>query len=84
MILLIITGVRISELFNVFFKLKDIHTLTVEGWIAISRKKRGPANHKAFLSTEGKDVIALYKRDFSIVIQAKNPDDFISSLKKPF
>lgn len=80
MILLIIIGVRISELLTV--QLKDIHTLTAEGWIAISRKKRGPANHKAFLSKKGKDVIAVYKRDLSLVIQAKNPDDFLFSPEK--
>ena len=46
--LLIITGIRINEL--VPLKVDQLQTLVEEGWIAIDRSKRGPANHKAFLT----------------------------------
>ncbi len=46
--LLTITGIRINELLPL--KVYQLQTLVEEGWIAIDRSKRGPANHKAFLT----------------------------------
>lgn len=46
------TGIRIGELLSL--KVGQLETLVEEGWISIDRLKRGPANHKAFLTSEGK------------------------------
>lgn len=53
--LLVVTGVRINELLPL--KIKDLQTLLELNWIAIDRSKRGPANHKAFLTSEGKKIL---------------------------
>jgi integrase len=53
--LLAVTGVRINELLNI--KVSQLKTLTQKSWIAIDRSKRGPSNHKAFLTKEGKKII---------------------------
>ena len=53
--LLAVTGIRINELLNI--KTSQLKTLTQESWIAIDRSKRGPSNHKAFLTKEGKKII---------------------------
>ena len=53
--LLAVTGVRINELLNI--KISQLKTLTQESWIAIDRSKRGPRNHKAFFTKEGKKII---------------------------
>jgi len=60
--LLAVTGVRINELLNI--KVSQLKTLTQESWIAIDRSKRGPSNHKAFLTKEGKKIIQDRKKDF--------------------
>ena len=51
--LLTVTGIRISELLPL--KVGQLETLLKEGWISIDRLKKGPANHKAFLTREGKN-----------------------------
>lgn len=53
--LLTITGIRINELLPL--KVYQLQTLVEEGWIASDRSKRGPANHKAFLTKEGKKLV---------------------------
>jgi integrase len=53
--LLSFTGVRINELLNI--KVYQLKTLTEESWITIKRSKRGPTNHNAFLTKEGKKII---------------------------
>jgi integrase len=50
--LLAISGIRINELLSL--KVEQLQTLVEESWIAIDRSKRGPSNHKAFLTKEGK------------------------------
>ena len=50
--LLTVTGIRIGELLSL--RVGQLETLLEEGWISIDRLKRGPANHKAFLTSEGK------------------------------
>ena len=46
--ILAITGIRINELLPL--KVNQLRTLIEENWIAIDRSKRGPSNHKAFLT----------------------------------
>ena len=53
--ILAVTGIRINELLPL--KVSQIETLFKENWIAIDRSKRGPSNHKAFLTKEGKKII---------------------------
>ena len=47
--ILTVTGIRIGELLPL--KVGQLETLLEEGWISIDRLKRGPANHKAFLTS---------------------------------
>ena len=53
--LLTVTGIRIGELLPL--KVGQLKTLLEEGWISIDRLKRGPANHKAFLTNEEKKLV---------------------------
>lgn len=53
--ILAVTGIRINELLPL--KVSQLETLFKENWIAIDRSKRGPSNHKAFLTKEGKKII---------------------------
>jgi integrase len=53
--ILAITGIRINELLPL--KVEQLQTLVQESWIEIDRSKRGPSNHKAFLTKEGKKII---------------------------
>jgi integrase len=69
--LLSVTGVRINELLNV--EVSQLKTLTEESWIAINRSKRGPTNHKAFLTKEGKKIIQDRKKDFEFIFLIKEP-----------
>ena len=70
--LLAVTGVRINELLNI--KVSQLKTLTQESWIAIDRSKRGPSNHKAFLTKEGKKIIQDRKKDFQLIFLTKEPN----------
>ncbi len=67
--LLSVTGVRINELLNI--KVFQLKTLTEESWIAIDRSKRGPSNHKAFLTKEGKKIIQDREKDFEFIFLIK-------------
>ena len=73
--LLAVTGVRINELLNI--KVSQLKTLTQESWIAIDRSKRGPSNHKAFLTKEGKKIIQDRKKDFQFILLIKEPDTYV-------
>jgi integrase len=73
--LLAVTGVRINELLNI--KISQLKTLTQESWIAIDRSKRGPTNHKAFLTKEGKQIIRDRKKDFQLIFLMKEPDSYV-------
>ena len=73
--LLAVTGVRINELLNI--KVTQLKTLTQESWIAINRSKRGPSNHKAFLTKEGKKIIQDRKKDFQLILLIKEPDTYV-------
>ena len=73
--LLAVTGIRINELLNI--KVSDLITLIQENWIAIDRSKRGPSNHKAFLTKEGKKIIQDRKKDFEFIFLMKELDAYI-------
>jgi len=80
--LLTVTGIRIGELLSL--KVGQLETLLEEGWISIDRLKRGPANHKAFLTAEGKKIVKARQRDFQFLFLMKDKDSYIfTSDRKP-
>ena len=80
--LLTVTGIRIGELLSL--KVGQLETLLEEGWISIDRLKRGPANHKAFLTGEGKKLVKARKRDFEFLFMMKDKGSYIfTSERKP-
>ena len=48
----------------------------VLNWIAIDRSKRGPSNHKAFLTKDGKKIIEDRKKDFELIFLMKESDSY--------
>jgi hypothetical protein len=54
-----------------------LKTLREESWIAINRSKRGPTNHKAFLTKEGKKIIQDRKKDFEFFFLIKEPSAYV-------
>ena len=80
--LLTVTGIRISELLSL--KVFQLKTLLGEGWISIDRLKRGPANHKAFLTSEGIKIVKARKRDFEFLFLMKDENSYVfTSDRKP-
>ena len=80
--LLTVTGIRIGELLSL--KVGQLETLVEEGWISIDRLKRGPANHKAFLTSEEKKIVKARKKDFEFLFLMKAKDSYIfTSERKP-
>ena len=80
--LLTVTGIRISELLPL--KVGQLETLLDEGWISIDRLKKGPANHKAFLTREGKKLVKARKKDFQFLSLMKDKDSYLfTSDRKP-
>lgn len=80
--LLTVSGIRISELLSL--KVFQLKTLLEEGWISIDRLKRGPANHKAFLTSEGKKIVKARNRDFEFLFLMKDEDSYVfTSDRKP-
>jgi len=73
--ILTVTGIRIGELLSL--KVGQLETLLEEGWISIDRLKRGPANHKAFLTAEGKKLVKARKRDFEFLFLMKDKDSYV-------
>lgn len=73
--ILAVTGVRINELLPL--KVGQLETLFKENWIAIDRSKRGPSNHKAFLTKEGKKIIHDRQKDFQLIFLMKEPDSYL-------
>jgi len=73
--ILVVTGVRINELLPL--KVRQLKTLFEENWIAIDRSKRGPSNHKAFLTKEGKKIINDRQKDFKFIFLMKKPDSYL-------
>jgi integrase len=82
--LLLVTGIRISELLPL--KMKQVESLFINHWIAIDRAKRGPANHKAFLTKEGSRIMKERRSDFELMQLFKDGDSYIftaENSKKP-
>ena len=80
--LLTVTGIRIGELLPL--KVGQLETLLEEGWISIDRLKKGPANHKAFLTREGKKLVKDRKKDFEFLFLMKDKDSYVfTSDRKP-
>lgn len=75
--ILAVTGIRINELLPL--KVNQLRTLIEENWIAIDRSKRGPSNHKAFLTKEGKKIIQDRQKDFKFIFLMKEPDSYVFS-----
>ena len=73
--LLAITGIRINELLPL--KVNQLETLFKENWIAIDRSKRGPSNHKAFLTKQGKKIIQDRQKDFQLIFLMKERDSYV-------
>ena len=75
-------GIRIGELLPL--KVSQLETLLEEGWIFIDRLKKGPANHKVFLTREGKERVRAQKKDFEFLFLMKDKDSYIfTSDRKP-
>jgi integrase len=82
--LLLVTGIRISELLPL--KMKQVESLFTNHWISIDRAKRGPANHKAFLTKEGGRIMQERRSDFELMQLFKDDDYYIftaENSKKP-
>ena len=75
--ILAVTGIRINELLPL--KVNQLETLVEENWIAVDRSKRGPSNHKAFLTKEGKKIIQDRKKDFQLIFLMKEPNAYVFS-----
>ena len=73
--ILTVTGIRINELLPL--KVSQLETLFKENWIAIDRSKRGPSNHKAFLTKEGKKIIQDRQKDFQLIFLIKESDSYV-------
>jgi site-specific recombinase XerD len=73
--LLTVTGIRVNELLPL--KVYQLQTLLKSDWIGIDRSKRGPANHKAFLTREGKKLVEKRKKDFEFLFLMKSEDSYI-------
>ena len=73
--ILTITGIRINELLPL--KVEQLQTLVQESWIEIDRSKRGPSNHKAFLTKEGKKITQDRKNDFQLLFLMKEPNAYV-------
>jgi integrase len=73
--ILAVTGIRINELLPL--KVSQLETLFKENWIAIDRSKRGPSNHKAFLTKEGKKIIQDRQKDFQLIFLIKESDSYL-------
>ena len=69
------TGIRINELLPL--KVSQLETLFKENWITIDRSKRGPSNHKAFLTKEGKKIIQDRQKDFQLIFLIKESDSYL-------
>ena len=71
--LLFVTGIRISELLPL--KMNQVESLN--HWVSIDRAKRGPANHKAFLTKEGSRIMRERRSDFELLQLFKKSDSYI-------
>lgn len=75
MLFVTVTGIRINEFLPL--KVGQLQTLLESHWIGIDHSKRGPANHKAFLTREGRKLVDEREKDFEFLFLMKNPDSYI-------
>ena len=73
--ILAVTGIRINELLPL--TVQQLKTLVQENWIGIDRSKRGPSNHKAFLTKEGKKIIRDREKDFEFLFLMKRSNSYV-------
>ena len=73
--LLTTKGIRLNEL--LLLKMNQLQTLLESYWIKIDRSKRGPANHKSFLTRERRKLVVERKKDFESLFLLKNPDSYV-------
>jgi integrase len=78
--ILAVTGIRISELLPL--KVNQPETLINDHWVAIDRCKRGPVNHKAFLTEKGKKIIKDREKDFQFLFLMKEPNAYVFTSEK--
>lgn len=71
----VVTEIRSNELLPL--KVSQLETLFRKNWIAIDRSKRGPSNHKAFLTKERKKIIQDRQKDFQLIFLIKTPDSYL-------
>ena len=79
-LILTITGIRINELLPL--KMEQLITLIRSSWISISRSKRGPSSHKAYLTPLGKKLVDKRQQDFEILFSMKKLDNYIFTSEK--
>lgn len=75
--ILCVTGVRVNELLPI--KLNQLKTLFESHWITIDRAKRGPASHKAFLSSKDKTILKEREEDLQLMCYMKKDNDYVFS-----
>lgn len=80
--ILAVTGIGINELLPL--KVSQLKILIQESWVAIDRSKRGPSNHKAFLTKEGKKVIQGRRKDFELLFLIKELDSYVFTSETNF
>ena len=73
--LLTITGIRINELLPL--KVYQLENLVKKNWIEINRSKRGPTNHKAYLTPKGKKLLRQRQEDFEFIFWIKEPNAYV-------
>ena len=71
--ILTVTGIFIAELLPL--KVGQLETLLHEHWILIDLLKR--ANHKAFLTTEGKKIVQDRNQDFKYLLAMKDKNSYV-------
>ena len=82
--LLLVTGILISELLPL--KMNQVESLFTKHWLNIDRAKRGPSNHKAFLTKEGAKIMKERRLDFEFLKLFKDSHSYIftaENSKKP-
>ena len=55
----------------------QLQTLLEADWIGIDRSKKGPSNHKVFLTHKGKKLVEERKKDFEFLFLMKNSDSYV-------
>lgn len=62
---------------TIAFKSRSASNIIRSDWIGIDRSKRGTANHKAFLTREGRKVVEERRKDFNFLFLMKTMDSYI-------